>query len=125
MAVVWEDGGRWWMTVVDDRGSASVVAVAVGAVWFGLVVVGVQVGEVVVGRHRLGAAADLGALAAAGQLTGGVAQACARARWVVERMDGRLVSCQVEGWEVSVQVSGEDTVFGAISARARAGPAEP
>ncbi|MFD0199753.1 MULTISPECIES: Rv3654c family TadE-like protein [Saccharothrix] len=113
------------MTGVDDRGSASVVAVAVGAVWFGLVAVGVHVGEAVVSRHRVAAAADLGALAAAGQLAGGVAHACARAEWVVARMGGRLTACQVDGWEVSVRVSGEATVFGAPSARARAGPAEP
>ncbi|QQQ76744.1 pilus assembly protein TadE [Saccharothrix sp. 6-C] len=111
---------------MGDRGSASVVAVAVAAVWFGLVAVGVHVGEVVVARHRVGAAADLGALAAAGQLVGGVAHACDRAEWVVERMGGRLASCHVEGWEVSVHVIGEAvTVFGAPSARARAGPAEP
>ncbi|MCE6999607.1 helicase [Saccharothrix sp. S26] len=87
--------------------------------------VGVQVGEVLVDRRRVGAAADLGALAAAGQLGGGGAHACARAEWVVERMGGRLVACLVEGWEVEVQVSGEVAVFGAVSARARAGPAEP
>ncbi len=110
---------------MDDRGSASVVAVAVAAVWFGLVVVGVHVGEALVTRHRLSAAADLGALAAAGQLAGGVTLACERARWVVERMGGRLAACLVEGWEVSVQVSGEATVFGTAGARARAGPAEP
>ncbi|WP_197289341.1 Rv3654c family TadE-like protein [Saccharothrix sp. NRRL B-16348] len=110
---------------MDDRGAASVMAVAVGAVWFGLVVVGVHVGEAVVSRHRVSAAADLGALAAAGQLAGGVAHACGRAEWVVERMGGRLVECLVEGWEVSVHVSGEATVFGAPNARARAGPAEP
>ncbi|MEV8438904.1 Rv3654c family TadE-like protein [Actinosynnema sp. NPDC051121] len=108
-----------------DRGSASVVAVGVMAVWFALVVVGGQVGEAVVNRHRASAAADLGALAAAGELPGGVAHACARARWVVERMGGRLVECLVEGWEVDVRVSGGATVFGAPSARARAGPAEP
>ncbi|XVS64801.1 Rv3654c family TadE-like protein [Actinosynnema sp. CA-299493] len=110
---------------MDDRGSASVMAVAVAAVWFGLVVVGVHVGEVVVSRHRMGAAADLGALAAAGWLVGGAAHACDRAEWVVERMGGRLASCQVEGWVVSVHVTGEPTVFGAPSAQARAGPAEP
>ncbi|WP_439423209.1 Rv3654c family TadE-like protein [Saccharothrix sp. HUAS TT10] len=110
---------------LGDRGSASVVAVVVVAVWFGLVVVGVRVGEVVVDRHRLGAAADLGALAAAGQLSGGVSEACARAGWVVERMGGRLAACLVEGWEVTVRVSGEAGVFGALSAQARAGPAEP
>ncbi|MFE2750397.1 Rv3654c family TadE-like protein [Actinosynnema sp. NPDC059335] len=111
--------------MVGDQGSASVVAVVVAAIWFGVVVVGVRVGEVVVTRHRLGAAADLGALAAAGWLSAGVAPACGRAEWVVERMGGRLTGCRVEGGEVDVTVSGEPAVFGAPSARARAGPAEP
>lgn len=123
----WRSGRRWsgrrWS--VGDQGSASVVAVVVAAIWFGLVVVGVRVGEVVVTRHRLGAAADLGALAAAGWLSAGVTPACGRAEWVVERMGGRLTACRVDGWEVEVTVSGEPAVFGAPSARARAGPAEP
>ncbi|GAB3000372.1 Rv3654c family TadE-like protein [Saccharothrix stipae] len=110
---------------MDDRGAASVVAVAVAAVWFALVVVGVHVGEAVVTRHRVSAAADLGALAAAGQLASGVAHACARAEWVVDQMGGRLVACLVEGWEVTVRVSGGTTAFGSVSVRARAGPAEP
>lgn len=110
--------------MLGERGAASVVAVAVGAVWFGVVVVGVHVGEAVVARHRLGAAADLGALAAAGEVASGVAHACSRAEWVVARMGGRMTACLVEGWEVTVRVSGEATVFGTPSARARAGPAE-
>ncbi|WP_158848134.1 Rv3654c family TadE-like protein [Saccharothrix deserti] len=109
---------------MDDRGAASVVAVAVAGVWFALVVVGVQVGEAVVTRHRLSAAADLGALAAAGRLVSGAAHACERAKWVVERMDARLAACDVHGWEVIVRVSGPASVFGAPSARARAGPTE-
>ncbi|WP_269321662.1 Rv3654c family TadE-like protein [Saccharothrix sp. NRRL B-16314] len=107
-----------------DRGSASVVAVAVAGVWFALVVVGVQLGQAVVSRHRVAAAADLGALAAAGQLVSGADHACGRAAWVVGRMGGRLAACQVSGWEVTVTVSGEPSVFGAPTARARAGPAE-
>lgn len=107
---------------MDDRGSASVVAVAVVGVWFALVVVGVQAGEAVVGRHRVGAAADLGALAAAGQVVSGAAHACGRAGWVVQRMGGRLVACRVDGWEVEVRVTGPASLFGAPSARARAGP---
>jgi secretion/DNA translocation related TadE-like protein len=109
---------------MDDRGAASVVAVAVAGVWFALVVVVVQVGGAVVTRHRLSAAADLAALAAAGQLVSGTAHACARAEWVVERMGGRLAACDVDGWEVSVRVTGPTSLFGALSARARAGPAE-
>ncbi|NUT53878.1 MAG: pilus assembly protein TadE [Saccharothrix sp.] len=110
---------------MGDRGSVSVFAVGVVAVFFGLVVVGVRVGEAVVVRHRVAAAADLGALAAAGRLASGTAHACARAAWVVGRMGGRLEDCLVDGWEVSVRVSGEVSLFGAVTAWARAGPAEP
>jgi secretion/DNA translocation related TadE-like protein len=110
--------------LADDRGSASVVAVAVAGVWFALVAVGVQLGQAVVSRHQVAAAADLGALAAAGQLVFGADYACGRAAWVVGRMGGRLAECQVSGWEVTVIVSGEPSVFGAPSARARAGPTE-
>ncbi|WP_447005257.1 Rv3654c family TadE-like protein [Saccharothrix isguenensis] len=109
---------------MGDRGSASVVAVAVAGVWFALVVVGVRLGEAVVSRHQVAAAADLGALAAAGQLVSGADEACGRAAWVVGRMGGRLAECQVTGWEVTVTVVGEASVFGAPSARARAGPTE-
>lgn len=112
---------RW---VGDDRGVASVFAVTVMGVWFGLVVVGVQAGEAVVARHRAAAAADLGAVAAAGYLVAGVGVACGKAEEVVGRMGGRVTRCEVDGWEVSVSVSGEPSLFGAPSARARAGPAE-
>jgi secretion/DNA translocation related TadE-like protein len=110
---------------MDDRGAASVVAVAIAGLWFALVLVGVRVGEVVIERHRLGAAADLGALAAAGQLVSGTAHACGKAGWVVARMGGRLAACEVDGWEVTVTVVGEPSLFGTPTARARAGPAEP
>lgn len=110
--------------LVGDRGSASVVAVAVAGVWFAFVVVGVLLGQAVVSRHQMAAAADLGAVAAAGQLVSGVDHACGRASWVVGRMGGRLAACQVSGWEVTVTVSGEPSVFGAPTAQARAGPAE-
>ncbi|MGM1059694.1 Rv3654c family TadE-like protein [Saccharothrix sp. Mg75] len=125
--------GRWWGRPGDgadreggggERGAASVVAVAVVGVWGALVLVGVLVGEAAIVRHRVAAAADLGALAAASWVVEGVDAACSRARVVVERMGGRLDGCAVDGWEVEVVVSGEEAVFGAPSARARAGPAE-
>ncbi|MDU0295248.1 pilus assembly protein TadG-related protein, partial [Saccharothrix longispora] len=55
-----------------ERGAASVFAVAVVGVWGALVVVGVLVGDGVVARHRVEAAADLGALAAASWVVEGV-----------------------------------------------------
>lgn len=108
----------------DDRGAASVVAVALLAVLFAVAAIGVRLGEAALARHRLAAAADLAALAAAAQLVSGPARACARAEWVITRMGGRLDDCSVRGWEVSVEVSGGPTVLGTPNARARAGPAE-
>ena len=110
--------------VGDDRGVASVVAVAVMGVLCSLVVFGVWLGEVVIARHRAAAAADLAAVAAAGWLVDGSRHACGRAAWVAERMGVRLVGCDVSGWEVVVEVSGPDSVVGAPGARARAGPGE-
>ncbi|MEV0677302.1 Rv3654c family TadE-like protein [Actinosynnema sp. NPDC050436] len=155
-----ERGGRFG----DDRGAASWVAVAVLGVVGVAVVFGVQYGEVVVGRHRAAAAADLAAVAGAAWVSGGEASACGRAEWVVRRMGGELVACAVSerepskqgvseqepselepselgpaglgpaglegsGPEVVVEVRGPPVggfgaVFGAPSARARAGAAE-
>ena len=94
------------------------------AVVVGVAAVCLQVGGVVVRRHEVGAAADLAALAAAAHLPDGVAVACGRARWVVERMGERLGGCAVSGWEVIVAVEGDVSGFGPLSVRARAGPAE-
>ncbi|WP_307868839.1 Rv3654c family TadE-like protein [Umezawaea beigongshangensis] len=110
----------------DDRGSATVFAVAVLAVLFSLVVLGVRVGEAVVLRHRVTAAADLAALAAAGALAsgGGGEEACRRARWVAERTGAALDSCAVSGREVTVALSAPLAGVGTTNANARAGPAE-
>jgi secretion/DNA translocation related TadE-like protein len=110
--------------VADDGGSATVFGVAALAVVVVLVVFGVQLGGVVVRRHEVEAAADLAALAAAAHLPDGVAVACDRARWVVERMGERLTGCAVSGWEVIVAVEGVVPLFGVVDVRARAGPAE-
>ena len=81
------------------------------------------------GRHRAEAAADLAALAAAGQAVRGEAVACRRAGDVAAGTGGRIVLCRVHGVEavVEVDVTLRATVFGAMTARARAraGPAQP
>lgn len=110
--------------MVDDRGSVTVIGVAWLAVFAVLIAFGVHLGGVVVRRHEVAGAADLAALAAAAHLPDGVAVACERARWVVERMDQRLIGCSVSGWEVVVEVEGSVSGFGAVSVRARAGPAD-
>jgi secretion/DNA translocation related TadE-like protein len=77
-------------------------------------------------RHRAESAADLAALAAAGDLRFGVDAACARARQVAERMKVGLVSCRVAQWDAFVEVQaalpGALARFGPTGARARAGP---
>ncbi|MDQ0378719.1 secretion/DNA translocation related TadE-like protein [Amycolatopsis thermophila] len=78
-------------------------------------------GAAAVARHRASAAADLAALAAAGQAAAGTDAACGRAQWVVDRMGARMVSCRFDGWDALVEVTVSGPV-GAASGRARAGP---
>ena len=112
----------------DDRGSATVVMAGVAAVLMLLIVLALQVGGAVLTRHRVAAAADLGALAAAGQVVAGVDQACERARWVVERMSATVTACRIVEWEAYVEVTARPPGWAALSgtanAHARAGPAE-
>ena len=112
----------------DERGSATILVVGVVAVLMSLVVLGLQVGGAVLTRHRVAAAADLGALAAAGQLVAGADRGCERARWVVERMSASMTACRISGWEAYVEVTARPPGWAALSgtanAHARAGPAE-
>jgi secretion/DNA translocation related TadE-like protein len=83
-------------------------------------------GAAAVVRHRTESAADLAALAAAGDVRRGADEACARARWVADRMKVGLTSCRVEQWDALVEVRtplpGVLARFGSTGARARAGP---
>ncbi|GHF03303.1 hypothetical protein GCM10017786_41260 [Amycolatopsis deserti] len=104
-----------------DRGAATVWAacaiaalVAVAGLLWGL-------GSAAIARHRAGGAADLAALAAAGQAGHGTDAACGRAHWVADRMGARMVSCRFEGWDALVEVT-VDTGLGPAAGRARAGP---
>jgi secretion/DNA translocation related TadE-like protein len=110
-----------------DCGVATVWAATAVAVLIGLLVAALDLAGAVAGRHRAEAAADLAALAAAGQVSRGTDAACARAAEVASRTGGRLVLCRLQGWEALVEVEatvrlalvGPATVRG----RARAGPA--
>lgn len=87
-----------------------------------------QVGVVVVARHRAQAAADLGALAAAGALSTGVADACGQARDIGRRMHVEVRTCAVAGWDVTI-VAEAGAALGplgmrVVQATARAGPAD-
>lgn len=58
----------------DDRGSATVAAALVCVAIIGLAIAFVYVGSAVSARHRVQAAADLAALAAAADLSCGAAE---------------------------------------------------
>jgi secretion/DNA translocation related TadE-like protein len=106
-----------------DRGTATVWAA--GAIAALLAVAGLlfALGSVIVTRHRASDAADLAALAAAGQADHGTESACGRARTVVEQMATRLVSCHFEQWDALVEVVAEvPGGLGVTTAHARAGP---
>ena len=109
----------------DQRGSASLLVVALLSV---LLLVGAALGVVaaMVWAHRMAqSAADLAALAGAAELQEG-ADACGAATRIADANDATLDSCLVQGDDVVVDV----TVAGPrwlgqqadLSARARAGP---
>ncbi|HTI25450.1 MAG TPA: Rv3654c family TadE-like protein [Kutzneria sp.] len=112
----------------SERGSATVLVAGMTVVLMMLVVLGLQLGGAVLTRHRVAAAADLAALAAAGQLAAGTDRACERARQVAERMSVTTTACRVVEREAYVSVTarppGWAVLSGTANAHARAGPAE-
>jgi secretion/DNA translocation related TadE-like protein len=112
-----------------DRGSATLWTVGGIAVLCLLAAVLLMVGGVTQTRHRVTAAADLAALAAAVYNPYGEQAACGQAAWVALRMRVHLTSCRLSGWDALVEVSaaapGDVVRFGDVTAHSRAGPAEP
>jgi secretion/DNA translocation related TadE-like protein len=115
--------GGWW---AGDDGYATVWAVGVIAVVLVVMLVGLNLGMAISGRHRAEAAADLAALAAASHATDGEPAACAYAARIAEGMATRLVECRLSGWEARVELEAGTRLFvgagGAAFGRARAGP---
>lgn len=112
-----------------QRGSATVVMLGVIASVLMLTITGLMLASAVLASHRARAAADLGALAAAGVLMRGgpVIAACESAAQVAARNHGRLLACIASGTEVRLRVavvSGVTGVagVGVAGARSRAGP---
>ena len=110
----------------DERGAGSVLAVAMMGL---LVTVTVAAAGVVgvVATHRIAqSAADLAALAGAAALQDG-GDACAQAADVADRNRARLRGCEVDGWNVSVEVTARTSPLPGgpldLRARGRAGPA--
>lgn len=117
------------MNPSDERGAASVLGVAVLGVLLTTTLAVGQFGAATVARHRAQAAADLGALAAAVQLTGGHDAACAAAEAVIAAMRARSGGCSVQGLDVVISVEVPVTLgrwgTGLAAADARAGPVLP
>jgi secretion/DNA translocation related TadE-like protein len=86
-----------------------------------------DLGAAVDARHRAEAAADLAALAAAGQVARNGREACDRAADVAVETGGRVVLCRLQDRDalVEVEVSVHLAMAGtaAVRGRARAGPA--
>lgn len=115
-----------------DRGSATVLVLALAAALGASGAVLTGVATVAVARHRAAAAADLAALAAAGRAGRGDPAACAAAARVAAAHRVTLVRCTPDPAAVGVvevavraQPAGWAGRFGAATARARAGPAAP
>lgn len=122
----------WWRVgwpsrpaLADDRGVGTVFAAFALLVLLALASAGIEIGGAVTARHRAQAAADLAALAAAGQsVLGG--DGCAEARRFADRNGAHLVECALEGEDALVEVSVALPLgvfgLGPAVALARAGP---
>jgi secretion/DNA translocation related TadE-like protein len=106
-----------------ERGSASILVLAIGLLLVAAGTAGAAVGAARVGRHQARTAADLGALAGAVHVIEGRTVACAEAEQLVTANGGVLVSCEVRDLDLVVRV---EVVVpglpGPARAAARAGP---
>lgn len=95
-------GTRSCRATASDAGVATLLT----TVWMLVLVLAVSVGMAILGlwraQARAGVAADLGSLAAAGELLSGAGVACDAARSVVLANAAELVECTVDGVDVHV-----------------------
>jgi len=108
-----------------DRGSGTVLALALGLVVLTAAVLLATLGQAATMASRAAAAADLAALAAADAARGITdGEPCAVAAEIARRNEAKVVSCS-EGAGHTVQVRTQldvGTAFGAATGLARAGP---
>jgi secretion/DNA translocation related TadE-like protein len=111
-----------------DRGSASVLVLAMAAVVGLAGGVAAELGLSVAARHHLAAVADAASLAAAAVVVDGAQGACATARSVARRNRVALANCRVTGPVVIVRLRARlGWPLGwlpALTLNSRAGPAE-
>ncbi|MEV4599308.1 Rv3654c family TadE-like protein [Amycolatopsis sp. NPDC049253] len=109
----------------NDDGVATVWTALVIAALVGLAAAGCCLGAAVAARHRVEAAADLGALAAAAHAADGPARACDRAREVADHEGAVVTACRWHERDALVEVRAASPPVPGLpppSARARAGP---
>ncbi|MFD8868132.1 Rv3654c family TadE-like protein [Streptomyces sp. NPDC059590] len=107
-----------------DRGSATVWTALAATALCAVFAAVLTAGQVMVARHRAGAAADLAALAAADHGLEGPEMACRLARRVAAAQGARVVRCALIGAIADLRVEARAGPF-APEARSRAGPADP
>lgn len=109
-----------------ERGAGSILVLCAVAVVLTVLLPVITLAAGYDARHRAAAAADLAALAAAGQVRSGAPAACTRAQTVAEANGAVLRSCDIEGRQVVVAVAAKITGPAAWLPepvrRARAGP---
>ncbi|MEU7865409.1 Rv3654c family TadE-like protein [Dactylosporangium sp. NPDC049140] len=105
-----------------DRGSASLICLAVGLALAALALGISTGGGVLVAAHRARNAADSAALAGALKVARGSEAACAAAGRLAGENRGRLAACEVAGAVVTVTVEVATRAGLVARARARAGP---
>jgi len=109
-----------------ERGSATVLVLALSTVVALLGMVLATLGAVGVARHRAASVADLAALAAASRALDGPGPACEAAQQVATSAGGILTGCRLVGAvaDVTAEVrpAGRVGSLGTATARARAGP---
>jgi secretion/DNA translocation related TadE-like protein len=105
---------------IDDRGAATVWAVATGLLTVLVGLASAAAGAAVVARHRAQLSADLGALAGAAHILEGESMACQRATEVVVANGAHLVGCRVDGLDLLVAAEVTPAGIAALAGRARA-----
>lgn len=112
--------------MTDDRGSASVLVLALASVLALVAALVAGAGAVAIARHRAASAADLAALAAADRALDGPAAACSAAGRAVAAVSASLDRCVLEDdvadVVVSVRPGGAIGSWGVARSHSRAGP---
>ncbi|MEU9794113.1 Rv3654c family TadE-like protein [Streptomyces sparsogenes] len=107
-----------------DRGSATVWTALTATALCVVFAAVLAAGQIMVARHRAGAAADLAALAAADHGLEGAEAACGLARRVAAAQGTRVVRCALRGAVADLRVAARAGPF-APEVRARAAPVDP